>query len=74
MAPEVQKNFRGHTDLNHGPIGLQPSARMYMVHDFKLLDTNVHSVVNASQSWLKNNRSYGFSKHPDYEVSTPGKR
>jgi hypothetical protein len=47
---------------------------MYMVHDFKLIDTNVHSVVNASKSWLKNYRSYGLSKHPDYEVSTPGKR
>ena len=23
---ENKKNFRGHTDLNHGPIGLQPIA------------------------------------------------
>ena len=23
---KCQKNVRGHTDLNHGPIGLQPIA------------------------------------------------
>ena len=54
------KNLRGHTDLNHGPIGLQPIALpLSYIPLLEVSWSNVCSILNiASQLYRQVNKEY----------------